>query len=151
MRRMSAVARPTCWIVSGCGPCIVTDCCQLRLTGPRDCHSAQLLKTPSNVDRICGRAYPAHAKSDDADETAAPTRHCRHYRPNEDEDHSGDCRWERNCKKLASLRHERTYANEATIEKALEGDYRTEHLFALKQSLEAFDHYQKLIAECDHR
>ena len=35
------------------------------------------------------------------------------------------------------------------IEKALEGDYRAEHLFALKQSLEAFDHYQKQIAECD--
>jgi transposase len=56
---------------------------------------------------------------------------------------------ERNCKKLAGLRHDRTHASEATIEKALEGDYRAEHLFALKQSLEAFDHYQKQIAECD--
>src|SRR5215469_14204135 len=55
---------------------------------------------------------------------------------------------ERNRKKLASMRHHRTHANEATIEKALEGDYRTEHLFALKQSLEAFDHYQKQILEC---
>src|SRR5947207_12700004 len=55
---------------------------------------------------------------------------------------------ERDCKKLASMRHERTHANEATIEKALEGDYRAEHLFALKQSLEAFDHYQKQILEC---
>lgn len=47
------------------------------------------------------------------------------------------------------MRHHRTHANEATIEKALEGDYRTEHLFALKQSLEALDHYQKQIVECD--
>jgi transposase len=58
---------------------------------------------------------------------------------------------ERDCKKLASMRHERTHANEATIEKALEGDYRAEHLFSLKQSLDTFDHYQKQIAECDEQ
>src|SRR5215471_2195536 len=58
---------------------------------------------------------------------------------------------ERNRKKLVSMRHHRTHANEATIEKALEGDYRTEHLFALKQSLEAFDHYPKQIVECDQQ
>ena len=58
---------------------------------------------------------------------------------------------ERDCKKLADMRHERTHANHATIRKALEGDYRTEHLFALKQSLEAFDHYQKQIGECDQQ
>lgn len=58
---------------------------------------------------------------------------------------------ERNCKKLAGMRHERTHANEATIENALQGDYRPEHLFTLKQSLEAFDHYQKQITECDRQ
>ena len=42
---------------------------------------------------------------------------------------------ERDCRKLAGMRHERTHANESTIEKALEGDYRPEHLFTLKQSL----------------
>ncbi len=38
--------------------------------------------------------------------------------------------------------------NEETIAKALEGDYRPEHLFALKQSLELFDSYQKQIEAC---
>src|SRR5215470_7685764 len=57
----------------------------------------------------------------------------------------------RNRKKLASMRHHRTQANEATIEKALEDDYRTKHLFALKQSLATFDHYQKQIVECDQQ
>jgi transposase len=57
---------------------------------------------------------------------------------------------ERDCKKLAALRY-RTQADEATIEKALEGDYRPEHLFTLKQSLDAFDHYQKQMAECDQQ
>jgi hypothetical protein len=46
---------------------------------------------------------------------------------------------ERDCQKLAAMRDPRTHASEATIEKALEGDYRTEHLFALRQSLDAFD------------
>ena len=55
---------------------------------------------------------------------------------------------ERNPQRLAALRHERTRADEQTIAKALEGDYRREHLFALKQCLESYDNYQKLIEEC---
>ena len=55
---------------------------------------------------------------------------------------------ERDRMRLAALRDARTKANEETIAKALEGDYRAEHLFALKQSLELFDTYQKQIASC---
>ena len=33
------------------------------------------------------------------------------------------------------------------LAKALEGDYREEHVFALKQSLECFRYYQRLVAE----
>lgn len=55
---------------------------------------------------------------------------------------------ERDPKRLAALRHERTRADAETLAKALEGDYRAEHLFALKQSLESFDHYQTQIAAC---
>jgi len=55
---------------------------------------------------------------------------------------------ERDRQKLAAMRDIRTKANEQTIAKALEGDYRPEHVFALKQSLELFDFYQKQISEC---
>ncbi len=55
---------------------------------------------------------------------------------------------ERDRKRLAAMRDVRTKANEETIAKALEGDYRAEHLFALKQSLELFDSYQKQIQAC---
>ena len=55
---------------------------------------------------------------------------------------------ERDRGRLAAMRDVRTQANEETIAKALEGDYRVEHLFALKQSLELFDSYQKQIGEC---
>src|SRR5437763_406826 len=55
---------------------------------------------------------------------------------------------ERDRRRLAALRDGRTKANEETIAKALEGDYRAEHLFALKQSLELFDTYQEQIASC---
>jgi hypothetical protein len=47
------------------------------------------------------------------------------------------------------MRDVRTKADEGTIAKALEGDYRPEHVFALKQSLELFDTYQKQIQACD--
>ena len=40
-------------------------------------------------------------------------------------------------------------SSEDTIAKSLEGDYRPEHLFALKQSLAAFRYYQTLVAEAD--
>ena len=35
------------------------------------------------------------------------------------------------------------------IAKSLVGDYRPEHLFTLRQSLDAYRNYQKLVADCD--
>lgn len=57
----------------------------------------------------------------------------------------------RDPKQLAAMRDVRTKATEETIAKALEGDYRVEHVFALKQSLELFDSYQKQIQDCDQQ
>jgi transposase len=56
---------------------------------------------------------------------------------------------ERDPGKLAQLRHERIKASEETIMGALVGDYRSEHLFALRQSLQAYRQYQTWIADCD--
>jgi transposase len=56
---------------------------------------------------------------------------------------------ERDCLKLAALKDRRIKSDVSTIAKALEGDYRAEHLFALKQTLELYDYYQQKIAECD--
>ena len=55
----------------------------------------------------------------------------------------------RNPLELAKLRNERIKASEAVIAKSLVGDYRPEHLFTLRQSLDAYRSYQKLIADCD--
>src|ERR1700738_5248536 len=56
---------------------------------------------------------------------------------------------ERNPHTLAALRDRRIKASADTIIKSLVGDYRREYLFTLGQSLEAFRHYQELIAACD--
>lgn len=56
---------------------------------------------------------------------------------------------ERDRNRLAAMRDVRTKADEETIAKALQGDYRPEHVFALKQTLELFDTYQKQIRGCD--
>ena len=56
---------------------------------------------------------------------------------------------ERDRLKLAALKDRRIKSSEATIAKALAGDYRAEHLFALRQALELYDYYQQKIAECD--
>jgi transposase len=56
---------------------------------------------------------------------------------------------ERNPAKLAAMRDRRIKADEKTLVKSLEGDYRPEHIFTLKQALETYRHYQKMIGECD--
>jgi transposase len=58
---------------------------------------------------------------------------------------------ERDGHRLAALRDGRVRASEESIVAALEGDYRTEHLFTLRQSLDSYRHYQKLIADCDRQ
>src|SRR5215813_6803818 len=52
-------------------------------------------------------------------------------------------------KELAKLRDYRIKASRATVEKSLVGDYRPEHIFTLKQSVNAYRHYQQFIADCD--
>lgn len=56
---------------------------------------------------------------------------------------------QRDPRGLAAMRDRRTQASEETIAKALEGDYRPEHVFALQQSLQLFDFYQNQIGDCD--
>jgi transposase len=50
---------------------------------------------------------------------------------------------------LARLRHPTCKSSQETIAKALTGNWRDEHLFALKQSLELFDFYTQQITACD--
>jgi len=56
---------------------------------------------------------------------------------------------ERDPQKLAALRDRRIKASEATIAKALVGDYRPEHLFTLQQALALYRVYQSQIVDCD--
>ncbi len=56
---------------------------------------------------------------------------------------------ERDPQVLAGHRDYRVKASPATIAKALVGEYRSEHLFTLRQSLASYRHAQGLIEECD--
>jgi len=58
---------------------------------------------------------------------------------------------ERNPQVLAALRHHRSQRSEAEIAQALEGDYRTEHIFVLQQELHLYDVYQTQITACDRQ
>jgi transposase len=58
---------------------------------------------------------------------------------------------ERDPKALAHLRDYRCHASAETIEKALTGSYRAEHLFALEQALALFDAYHEKVSACDVR
>ena len=58
---------------------------------------------------------------------------------------------ERNPVKLAKMRDERCRNSESVIAKALEGNWRSEHIFALQQAVELYDFYKKQIIECESR
>jgi transposase len=56
---------------------------------------------------------------------------------------------ERDPEVLAQLRHPGIKASQETIVRALQGDWRLEHLFTLRQALDAYRYYQHLLVECD--
>ncbi|MEO7523234.1 MAG: IS110 family transposase [Ferruginibacter sp.] len=58
---------------------------------------------------------------------------------------------EQDATKLAALRDNRIKAPVEVIVMSLEGVWRNEHVFVLKQSLEAYEFYQKQIGECDEK
>lgn len=56
---------------------------------------------------------------------------------------------ERDASKLAALRNFRCHASAETIAASLMGNFQPEHMLALRQALDLYDSYQRLIAECD--
>lgn len=56
---------------------------------------------------------------------------------------------ERCAKTLAQYRDIRCKHSEEEIEKSLEGNYKAEHIFKLRQELSLYDKYQELLQECD--
>jgi transposase len=54
-----------------------------------------------------------------------------------------------NPAELAQYRQSQCAKSEADIAKALEGNYRREHLFVLKQALKMYDFYGQQLEECD--
>ena len=58
---------------------------------------------------------------------------------------------ERDPARLAALADRRIKASRATLIKALQGDWRPEHLFTLQQARQTHAHYQKLIDMCDQQ
>lgn len=58
---------------------------------------------------------------------------------------------ERKPAKLAKMRNPRCNNSESIIAKALRGNWRSEHIFALKQAVELYDFYKEQIIECESR
>lgn len=56
---------------------------------------------------------------------------------------------QRDLDQLAELRDPRIKASKDKIKKSLEGDYRPEHIFTLKQALQTYRHYRQMISACD--
>ena len=58
---------------------------------------------------------------------------------------------ERDPARLAALADRRIKASRDTLIKALQGDWRPEHLFTLQQARQTYAHYQQLIDMCDQQ
>src|SRR6185295_5470399 len=57
----------------------------------------------------------------------------------------------RDPRELAKHRHDRCHASEAEIASSLHGNWREDHLFALKQAVEMYEFYQQKLRDCDVR
>jgi hypothetical protein len=60
-------------------------------------------------------------------------------------------RGQRDPQQLAKYRHGTCKRTEAEIAKALYGNWRTEHLFALKQAVTLYEEYQRQLRHCDEQ
>ena len=58
---------------------------------------------------------------------------------------------ERDPRRLAELRHERCARSEEEIALALQGTWRAEHVFALRQAFELYEYLHRQIDECDRQ
>ena len=58
---------------------------------------------------------------------------------------------ERDGQVLAQLKNSRIHASADDIAKSLQGNWRSEHLFALKQAMDAFDFCVQQLLECDNK
>jgi len=58
---------------------------------------------------------------------------------------------QRDPAKLAAMVDRRVRASQTTIQQALQGDYRAEHLFVLRQAYELYNTYEAKIAACDEQ
>ncbi len=58
---------------------------------------------------------------------------------------------ERDPQRLAKLRNEKCHNDEATIALALQGNWREDHLFALKQAMDVYHFYLEQLAEVDDK
>src|ERR1019366_5529998 len=111
-----------------------------QLSAQRPDRRAASIRAPARASaRVCGLTYPAHAEGVDRDECSAPPRRRRHHRRDRSADHPRNPR-----------RRARPQGAE-TLEKALTGSYRAEHLFALEQALALYDVYHEKASACDAR
>src|SRR5258705_13066038 len=134
-----AAAAPFVWIAAG------------QLSAQRAHCGAASLRASTRASAGERRlTHPAYAESIDRDESSAPPRCRRHHRSDWPVHHSREpCR--RDPEELACLRHYSCHSSAETIAKALTGSYRTEHLFALDQSLSLYDAYHEKASACDVR
>lgn len=56
---------------------------------------------------------------------------------------------QRDPKELAKLRDPRCRKSKTEIEEALKGNFVDHHLFSLRQALRGFEHFERMIADCD--
>src|SRR3712207_5489755 len=96
---------------------------------------------PRQPDPDGGRTRSAHAKSVRPDESSDSPCAERHHRLSGLQMMDAIVAGERNPVTLARLCHARVKSSEDTVAKSLEGHYRPEHVFALKQSLAGFRYY----------
>ena len=100
----------------------------------------------------CRPAYSAYAQGLATDESQAhPGRQCHHGRDRHGHPQGHPRGRARSRQHLAKLRNPHCHHSEDDIAKALQGTWRAEHLFALRQAVALYDFYHQQLAQCDQQ
>jgi transposase len=124
---------------------------QLVSTPIRYSCAENLLPAAGGACNRDGNVYSTHAKSIDTDEHPISQRNQRPEWQNRAGHHSSHSAWRTRSAETGRTQRLGIHATKEEIAKSLQGNWRPELLFIVRQQLEMYEAYQRRIAECDQQ
>ena len=144
----SRATRGTCWIAGGSSSCTPSGCWLRRFDPEKSSRCSAATGDSAGAGGSMRSSDSPHAQGARSDEREV-RKVLSDITGQTGCDRAGDRGWRTRAQKLASLCHSGIKCTQAQVARALEGNYRAEHVFALGQALEAHDFFQHQLEAVD--